>query len=189
MTKKAKQSTKKSKDEATSAKLHNTKQQINISAGRVFYEKASSRRSRHRDALQSSQNAISAVAVGALKKRRAGPNQTATVRPSLTGSCGEFETSRKIRKTWNKVTDLHAEKDQEIIEDMMNSGSSLAMKAMERGDSRELIKGNSDRSLKNSDGEEKKSKWRQKVAKQKLKELQKQRARKTWTKEKDSVNK
>lgn len=186
MTKKAKQSTKKSKDEATSAKLHNTKQQINISAGRVFYEKASSRRSRHRDALQSSQNAVSAVAVGALKKRRAGPNQTATVRPSLTGSCGEFETSRKIRKTWNKVTNLHAEKDQEIIEDMMNSGSSLAMKAMERGDSRELIKGNSDRSLKNSDGEEKKSKWRQKVAKQKLKELQKQRARKTW---KDSINK
>ncbi|GFH62094.1 predicted protein [Chaetoceros tenuissimus] len=175
MSKKAKQNTKKSTDELTSATLHNTKQHLNISAGRVFYEKAKSRRSRHRDALESSQNCVNAVALGTSKKRKAGPNQTATVRSSLTGSSGEYETSQKIRKSWDKVTDLHAEKDQEIFEEIMNSGSSLAMKAIERGASRELYKGNSDRSLKSNNEKDKKSEWRQKVAKQKIKEQHKQR--------------
>lgn len=174
MPKKTKQSTKKSNDEKTSAELQQTKHQINVNAGRKFYEKATSRRSRHRDALQLSQNASSAVALGMSKKRKAGPNQTCTVRPVLTGSFGEYETCTKKRTSWNTVKDLHAEKDQEILEGLMHSGNSLAMKAIERGASRELRKGNSDRSFKNNDGQEKKSEFQQRVAKHRMHERQKQ---------------
>ncbi len=142
--------------------LPQTRKHINIAASGQFYEKAKSRRVRHSNALHASNNPEEAIALGRgavkgggrkrtqrMRKEPAGPNQLAVLRLESTGSMGEVEPTKKIRRFGRDIIDLKGEEEKEKIESFINCGRGLAQRAMERGSSRELMMQSSTKSIGN----------------------------------------
>ena len=99
--------------------LYLQKSNLNVSAGRKFYEKAKSRRSRHRLALMTSDQSSDAVPLGKGGKR--GPGGTATI-------AGETAKNKRVRWIGFSAREREEEEDkvQELIE---SSGASTGRKS------------------------------------------------------------